>query len=316
MKEAIDKVRRALSRQGIIDHLTYYLVKDNYICASDGRVTAGTPFPCEHTFLVPGGEFEKIVDHFESDTITLEMVDTNKLLLKAGRMRATMETLPFDLAHYPEPDGFWLGPPEGFVDFLKKIRPFVSENATRQYALCVCLRSGRMLATTNVCLVEVQCPSLLCNETLLPCWAVDFILSHPANLTGMIFNENNMSFCWDDQSWMVTQLVEGGFPPNCDVLLDKGPSPEWEITDEWRTAFNNLSHLCDGEVVFHPDRMVGKTERSVVEYAVASPTEGSKWEQKFLAPVVEVATHWAITAWPAPAPFKGAGIRGLIVGRI
>jgi hypothetical protein len=315
VKESIDKVRRALSRQGIVDRLTYYLVKDGFVCASDGRMTAGAPFPSNLTFLVPGGEFEKVVDHLQGNTTELTLLD-GKLLLKSGRLRATIETLPLDQAFYPHPEGAWLPPPDGLVEALRRVRPFVSDNATRPWALCVSLRTGAIMATTNVALVEVACPALLCDELLLPCWAVDFILFHPAKLTGVIFQQNNACFQWDDKSWMVSQLGEGKFPEVCSGMLDNGEDPTWEIPQEWRDALIGISKLCSGEILCGAVSMVGKTEKSVVEYEVTSPAEASKWEQRYLTTVVQAATHLALTSWPKPARFKGTGIRGVIAGRV
>ncbi len=317
MKEAVKKVRAALSKQGIVAHLTYYLVKDGYITANNGRMTAAAPFPSKHTFLVPGEDLESLISRFDGEIILT--VGEAKISFASGRMRGSIQTIPEDTIYYPPPEpDLYVKPPTEFLPALRRVRPFISDNATREWALCAALQEDRILASNNITLVRATCPGLPPGETLLPCWAVDFLLSSSAQLTGYQLHPNAACFKWDDGTWMRSQLMDCGFPSQVDELLSKIVRPPIEITHEWRTAYNKMAGLSEDKIDLHADKMTGQHGLTEVEYEVKSPTpEGgvSSWNPTYLTSVIETATHWDPTVWPAPAPFVGPGISGLICGR-
>lgn len=317
MKEAVRKIRAALSKQAIVPNLMYYLVKDGYITANNGRMTAAAPFPCSLTFLVPGDEFETLLNRLD-DNIVLTLTDS-RVTLTSGRMRGSIQILSEDTVFYPLPDPkLYTSPPEKFLPALRTVRPFISDNATREWALCAALQEDRILATNNVSLVRAECPGLPHGETLLPCWAVDFLLASSAELTGMQLHPNAACFRWDDGTWMRTQLIDGGFPTQVDDLLSKiTQQPKTEITEEWRAAYTKLVGLCEDKISLFADKMTGQRGMTEVEYAIDTPTPDggvSNWNL-YLTPVIEAATHWDPTMWPQPAPFIGPGFCGLICGR-
>ena len=315
MKENLAKIKAALSHQGgVVPHYRYYLVKDRYIHAYDGRMTAAAPFPVDafSEFLVPGEEFELLLDRL-SDNPEITM-DGLKLRLKSGRLRGSINLLPVTEGLYVGPDLPWLPPPQNLLAALKLVRPFIGTNAIHYWSICVSLGAESIFATTNISLVEVECPGLNGRESLLPCWAVDYLLSRMEALDGWQIGDSYIAFRWDDGSWMRTQLVSGGFPGAGRDMITKMQMPTWEITNEWREAYTSVASMCEDLVEVHPTCIRGKRGEAIVEHEAISPSL-SKWNPKFLNDVVACATHLQLDTWPQPAPFIGKGIRGIIVGR-
>lgn len=321
MKSAVAKVKAALAQRGVVQHFTGLLVRGGLIHASDGRMTVAAPFDYPGEFLVPGEEFEALISRLP-DNAKLDL-DGDTLKVRAGRMRGAIKTLPINAVSYPTPPDNWRKPPEQFLHALKLARPFVSDNAIHYWSLCVALCEAKILASANVTLVEVDCPELDGKGILFPCWAVDYLLSRSEPLIGMqvLGGEGNeaIAFKWADQSWMRTQVVKGAFPEVAHTLLGTFVQPEWELGTDWKEAYRAVSELTDGAIELYTDRIVGAKGQGKTEHDANTPcpenAECSRYDPKFLNPVVAIATHWHPQSWPNPAFFAGPGIRGLIAGR-
>jgi hypothetical protein len=318
MKESLDKVRKALSRQDIVASMTQYLVRDGTITAGDGRYTACAPIPCDGTFAVPGREFERLINRLPS--IESVQIGDGSITLRSRRMHGTIKTLPANDVEYAQPGDTWNPLPPNFLTALALIRPFISDNAIHPWALCACIGRDSFVATTNVSLAQVDCPSLDGAGHLLPCWAVDYLLSRKdGNLIGWQLYPNYAAFKWDDNSWMRTQLINDEFPTTGLKLFENYKKPEWAITNEWREAYEFVSEMTESVVEVHATKLVGHRDASEVEHEIPlTPVpveERSLWASQFLDAVIKNATHWEPDKYPNPTAFAAPGLRGFIIGR-
>lgn len=318
MIEAINKVKAAIAPKDIASHLSHYLVRDNMLFASDNRMTAATPFPLAGEFLVPGGEFEAMASRFGEKTKVV--INPNNVIFTDGKMKATLKTLPLDIVDYQRPKGKPEVLPPDFLLALRSVLPFISDNAVHYWALAACLGDGYVYATNNVVVVASECKGLKGGGRLLPCWAIEYLLSRSNDeMTGAIYEVNSITFVWADRSWMTALLVDGQYPQQAIDLMEKLAKPTFHLSPEWKTSYEAIAEMSDALVEFHPERMVGLTPKGEIEVAMKTPSpkgaECSKWNTKFLTPVVAAADYWQPDTWPKPSPFVGEGIRGLIVGR-
>lgn len=318
MKDSLTKVRKALSRNDIAPTLTQYVIKDGTITAGDGRYVACAHIDCNQNFTVPGREFERLVDRLPS--IEEVIIDDRSVTLKSKRMRGTIDTLPQDTQTYATPGQTWNEVPPRLLDALATVRPFISDNALHQFALCACIGRDSIVATNNVSLIQIDCPLVDGAGHLLPLWAIDYLLSRKdADLDGFQLYPGYAAFRFDDGSWMRTQLINEEFPSIAAQLFERYEPPTWEITDEWKDAFKLVGELTENAIEVHADKLVGKQGVGVVEHEIPEtpvPHTGfSVYNPKFLEAVVKVATHWQPDAWPNPTPFRAQGVRGFIIGR-
>lgn len=321
MKEALVKIKAALSKQRIVEHLSHYLIRDGFLVASDGRMTAGAPVDVPGEYLIPGEELELLMGKFGDGAEV--RIEGTVVHIAQGKLRGTIATSLLDSVLFPSPgkDPAWLLPCADFLPALRLARPFISDNAMQEWATTAWLRDGSILATTNRSLVEVNCEGLLGADTLLPVWAVDYVLGHGDILTGVLWHERFACFQWSDGSWMHTLINAGKWPEQAVQMLAAVEDPEWLIEQEWRDAYAAVSSVVlEGEpITISADRMEGRRKQAWVSYPAESPTPphgASQWDPKFLSPVVAIATHIDLTAWPKPAVFVGNGIKGLVVGRM
>lgn len=320
MQDAIAKVKSALGLKDIASHLSHFLVQGGMIMASDNRITAAAPFPfTELSFLVPGPEFERLINKFEGDC-TFALDDKNMTLtLKCGKIKGTLKVLSPELVVYKPSEGQWHDLPSDLLDALRKIRPFVSDNAVHFWALSVCIAKNAVFATNNVVVARADVSDFDGEGRLLPSWAVDYILAHPCKIEALITDEGSMTFMFSDGSWMKSQLIDSKFPEAAAKLIDTLPECRFALDDEWRRGYDCISSMAENIIDIHADKMVAILGHGETEYTVNSPIPTdkpySRWAKKFIDPVIAGATHFQPDIWPKPAPFIGPGLKGLIVGR-
>ncbi len=330
MLAAVAKVKNAVASKAIVPALMWYVVYEGAIHAADGRLIASAPFPCEESFAVHAGHFDAVLSRLHEaaseDKLQLKLTD-GWVNLSAGKYRGRVQRMSADKARFIGPTGTLIPVGENFVTKLKQMRPFISDNAAQQFAICLCLRGDRILATNNVALVvcdDTGLPEDL--DAMLPCWAVDYILARQEQLTHIQYDDKSMSFHWDDSSWMRTPLLAIPFP-NIDAILDSAEEPDFELTPEWKRAYRIAASMADNSVKIFADKIVGGTKPlegsgitdAEVEVDAESPIPESKdysaWNPEFLTPVIEGANFWKPDCFPKPAPFAGNEIYGVIMGR-
>lgn len=341
MLAAVQWVEDAVSAVDMgVSPMTSFYLHDGAIHANNGRMVAGHPFPFAGTALVPAKPFHTVLANrpdgecrwvAEGDVASGE----GKLVLRRGRFRSSVKTLPVSEWVWPiyTPD---IDPlPPLLLEALPKVMPFCSENATKPWATCIEVSRDYLYATNNVVLARASCPTTV-PEFLLPRWAAEFILARTEGLIGWEVATNPetqapqfVSFLWENGAWMRSTLLVERFP-NVALMLADLADPEVAITGEWRLALTRVGRMLrqasrnddDKHVVrLSPESVCGRMASEILEVEDGTGTpvpvgaEATFWDLRYLAPVAELATHWQPTAWPKPAAWRGPGVEGVIVGR-
>ena len=326
MRAAIDAIKSVRAARDLGIFADNYIAKDGTIYASDGRMAAAIACSTLDGInrLIPGDELEKLISRLPDD-VTLRLNDQS-ITIASGRMRGTITTRdPADMMMLM-PDEEWRVPPPGLINAMKLARPFVADVAAQPFATCLFLRDGAVLATTNIALIQVECPGLAPDaDRLLPAWAADFVLKASGAagdligpLSGLILNDRYAAFRWAGGLWLRTQLVTGAFPAAVGSLLaEVAPTQPLAITAPWRRAYAAVAAISEGVITIEPDRIVGGHRHSRVEHDVEPIDIGEavRFDPKYLSPVVELAQARNPAAFPRPVSFVAPGVRGLIAGR-
>lgn len=318
---------------GAVQH---FLLADQYIHATDGRMTAACPFPFPGEALVPGGPFRKLVNHMPNGAPTWSCQTADTWEAKQGRFKAKVKSWP--LTEWIAPrraahaDGLLPVTPT-FLAALAAVRPFISENATQPWATCANIADdGFAYATNNVALVRAAYrdphgagppPPV---TGLLPAWAIDFLLARREGLTHGLGDAGFLTFLWGDGSWMSTRRISATFPEQAAVMLREALTGDdyVPVDADLRRALGLVQKLTDEPVIeLGAFGLRGRTGEAVLEVEdgrvppVPCP-EGATltlWDVRYLAPALGVATQWAPSRWPKPAPFVGPLLSGFILGR-
>lgn len=319
MKAEIAWITDAISTKNIAREMTHYRIQNNEIRATDGRLTAGHPFPCSEEFLVPGAEFEKLLKRLPTDPVITVQEKTIKL--SAGRAWGTINILPIEQWNYPgvDEDG-WEDAPEGLVSALKDLLPFVSDNATQLWSCGICFHHGYAYATNNVALAGIRCDELGDINCIIPIWAAEFVSDRGEGLKEWCWTDNYVAFRWENGAWMRSQLIDAIFPEQAInmVLSAEQGTPSVEITPEFKGSFDRIAGLSNG--VLNLSAAVIRTQFGEATYSEelnlhAPELQETMWSSKHLKPVIQVATHWEPGLYPKPCNFKGQRLFGYVMGR-
>jgi hypothetical protein len=309
--------------------LTSYLIRNGNIHANDGRMVVGTPFPFDGPeVLVPAEQFEKVLVNKPDGDFTWER-EADRLVLKRGRFKGRIKTMPLDAWVLPTDLPSGLTPiPEGFITSLEALIPFVSENATKPWATCIGVIRDYMYASNNIAVARCHCPTHTgVEEFLLPGWVVEFILKRQDGLSAWAIemDGSRLTFLWEDGSWMRSVNIMEKFP-DAQKILDRYLYADdividVEITNEWRKVIRRIAKIADDPVIrLRADECAGSSGEvlSVEDEAGAPLPPGlteTVWDLRYLDAVLQAATHWNPRLYPNPAPWKGDFVEGIIAGR-
>lgn len=303
--------------------LQSYLIRGGNIHATDGRMVVGTPFPFDGDVLVPAKEFERVLANRPDGDFSWD-IEPDRLVLRRGRFRGRIKTLPTDTWVYPTglPDGL-SDLPEGLIESLRCLLPFCSENATKPWATCIGIIGPYLYASNNIVIARTRCTTgLEVPEYLMPRWAAEFVVKREEGLVAWLCDELHATFMWEDGSWMRSNLINAQYPPVQKVLDAhfKG-EVDVEITADWRKTVLRVGRTTEDPVIrLRVDEVRGANgEVLSVEDEAGTPCpegcEETVWDLRYLEDVIKIATHWNPRTYPNPAPWRGEWVEGIIAAR-
>lgn len=318
---ALRWLKDALSTKELVVGMSHYVVKDSWIKATDGRLVAAHPCEDLGNFLVPGNEFEKLVNRMGED-ITITTPEAGLIELKVKRTRARIKTLDTDVWQHPEiANSEWTPVPKGLIEAFAKLRPFISENANHAWAMGVIIHDEWCYATNNVAVAGVQTPQVGNISVIVPLWAIDFVIARPEGIAEWHWAPDHLAFRWSNGAWLRSVLIDAPIPMQVVDLVQRAmyETPEVLITPEFREAYNGIASIAEGSVEISATSIRSTYKLAQVMEEFETPELGDKntiWGAKYLAPVIACAEWWSPHMGPQPVPFIGDGIMGYVVGRV
>lgn len=318
MKDEIHWLDDALSTKDTNLIMTHYLIKDNEIRATDGRILASYPCEIDGEFLVPGEELQTILHRLPAEP-KIKQVD-GRVNLSCGRFRGSIQTLDLrdNLWRFPEdhtPD--WQPFPAIMLAIWRDLRPFISANAIHRWACGLSLTDGWALASSNVVLAGAECDIHV--SAIIPSWVIDFVMARKDRLTQWAITDHYMAFRWSNGAWMRSTLIDDQFPEAAAKLIKQKIKPTQKIDRAYREAVQRIASLSKESVSIYHDRVIGRTDYSEISEALTSeiPADNdcSRWGSEFVDQMMTVATAWSPSQWPKPTPFIGERVVGFIAGR-
>jgi DNA polymerase III sliding clamp (beta) subunit (PCNA family) len=311
MIEVLKTVMAAVSTKDMVPVFTHFCLYSGRVQGCNGVVYIDAPFPHDIAeCTVPANRFLKAVEACDDDP-TFGVTDGGKLSVKRGRFRAYLPILPF--ADFPRAtlDGSSVPVPPDLVQVLTRLKPFISEDASRPWSLSILLREGFAYATNNIIVmrtpIDWQGP-----EVTLPVQLVDRVLE-----VGEVPNEchigpQHICFSWGD-TWMRSALTLHPWP-GVETMCEKEATEV--VPQELKDAVTKIKAFCVNEK-FPVIRLSDVVQTDDGEHGASFEgfdlPEGAYHADQLLK-VLTVATHIDFSAYPAPCAVTGDKLQGLIVG--
>lgn len=315
MLKELKFVQGAVARKDFVPELTHFHIKDRMVKSFNGTLALCAPIDIGFDIKPKAVQFIKAIQSCKAEAVQLSITPTGRLSVKSGKFKALIECLD---TNFPDvvPEGEWV-PLDGIdiLPALKKLSDYTGEDASRKWAMGILLRGRCAYATNNVILAEYDLGVDFPVEINIPAKAVAEIVRIGKEPRGIMVTPHNVTFMYDKDHWIKTQLYDLGWPDLSGLL---GREAEYlPVDEEWFDAVetvapfvNELSQVFFGEnkITTDPDGGAGGT----VELE-NFPYEGV-YNHKYFLSLKGLITEIDLHAYPSPCLFRGPNVRGALMG--
>lgn len=132
---------------------------------------------------------------------------------------------------------------DGLLKTLQRLRPFISEDASRPWSRSVLFREGYAYATNNVVLARLPAPQI--QETRIPVLAVDVLLELGTEPLSIEVSDKAIIFHLPDDMSLMAKLVAATWP-GVDSLIRIPPASEMvDLPAYFVETIENLIPFCE-----------------------------------------------------------------------
>lgn len=322
MIKSLEIVKGGVAKKNLNPILTHLRIKQGWVTSTNGRLTISCPIPDmdELDIVVPADRFTRAIKAAKEPKF--KITDTGRLSITGKGFRALLPLL--DGIGFPMPvkRGDRISP-RAILNTLKRLSPFIGDDATRAWCNGVLLYKGYAYATNNTILVKspVDWGTPAIN---LPEYLVNELVRLDRSIEEIITNGTTITFKLADSVWLNSSLASTKWP-NADSLFSGSDySALYELPTELKKSILTILPFCpdpkfprihfdDGGVSTDP----GSHEASIeIEGLGIAPTT---WRAEPMLLMLEHSKGDPVLAdfspFPGPCPFQYAdGLQGLIVG--
>jgi DNA polymerase III sliding clamp (beta) subunit (PCNA family) len=313
MQSILNLVRGSVSTKDFVPVLQCFHIYNGRIQGQNGRIAIDAPFPDMGDITVPAERFLKAVDACDGEP-KISVTEEGKLSIKKGAFRAVLPLHDHTAFPRAEKTGEVLATCDGLIAMLRRLRPFISEDASRPWALGILLRADYAYATNNVILARTPFEWSF-GDIILPVYAIDELLRIGEEPTVVLVDDTALTFEYKSGAWLRAQLLTGGWPA-VENKFDDIPQLE-PVPDGLREAVEKVLPFCPDPKF--PLIALSANGVSTAEGEHMAAVEGivlpeGRYRAETLLAVLEVAKRISLEDYPRPVMFSGDQIEGMFVG--
>ena len=314
MLTSLKFVQGAVAKKDFETALTHFRIEDGLIKGYNGKIGLCSPIDLNLTASPKAVPFVKAIQTCK-DTVSLHMTPTERLAIKSGSFKAFVEctTKP-----YPDiqPEGDFVPLNGEFLPAIKKLYPFIGQDASRPWSRGILFKGQSAYATNNIILVEHWLGSPFPVEANVPAEALQELIRIGEEPTKLQVSDYSMTFHFDEGRWLKSCLLDLQWP-DVEKLLNFDYT---EIPDRPETLVEELDRLVPftdelDRVYFIPGKLstTQNDESGASVEMQGLPGEGC-YNIKQLILAARIASKMDFTSHLKPCAFLGHNIRGVIIG--
>ena len=315
MIDAIKFVRGAVAKKDYIAELTHFRIAGGRISGFNGVMALSSPLDLDINANPKATTFAKALNTCE-DTISMHLTPTGRLSVKSGKFRALIECLDDEYISAPlAPEGVDIDVGPSFMKAIRAVNKFQGIDASRPWSMGVLFTKQSVMATNNVVFVEYWHGHMMPFDMNIPTVAVNELLRINQDPIRVTATESSITFHFENDRWLRTQLVTTGWPDKATQLLDR----EFDYSPMPEDFFTGLATIkpfldADGRVHFTPTGMsTSRADEIGANYEVGDLPDDQCYPFKVLE-LLEGATAVDFGPYPAPCGFLAEGMRGMFLG--
>lgn len=313
----------AVAKKDYVPALTHIKIKNGWAQGFNGELSSACRIALDLDVMPLAPRMIEAIAACK-DTVALTMTPAGKLSVKSGSFKSfvpCMEATDEALQTFPLPEGERQPVDEQFLEMLKALQPFMSDDASRPWAQGIMLDKNFAFATNNVMLAQYWHGIDVPVKVTIPALAVNEIIKLKETPTHIQSTDNSVTVWFGPEKWMRTQLVENGFPEQVYDIMES-PGQEGIPIEQlvgFHEALETLKRFVDetGSVHFL-DGVIATTKEAEdgTHIEVPGVPQGPSFNIKYLLLLAD-ARAIDFTPFPAPCRFWGKNrrLRGIFTGR-
>lgn len=311
--DAVTFVSNAQKKTGEPNH-THCAISGGYVCASNGELTIAAKV--DENLTIAPNTFKLIaaLKQVVNDVAITKLSETS-LAITSGDFKAVIPC-------YETSEIFGMSPPDepratvtnDIVASLNDVMVLANDTASEPLYAGILIQKNTIVATNGAIIFESWHGIDLPPGMLIPKSAAKAVVKSKKNLTKLGFSESSLTFWFDDDSFIKTQLYKFNYPQYEQVLTT---TKEYEeIPDMFFNALKTIAPFVEGNKVVFKNGMIvtDYREENASTYKIDSLPEGVTFNHKFLMLLKPVATNFTFDENPAKLYFYGPKTRGAIMG--
>lgn len=287
---------------------------NGWVTAFNGIIAAGHKIE-EQIFAAPNNKL--LIEALSKcgENLSITQLDNNRLSIKSDKFKAIVPCIDPTLLSVPIPDM-----PIGIVNAdltfaMNAVSVLVDDESDRIITASILLQSGSCVASTGSVLFEcwhgIDLPTLA-----IPKAIIQPLIKCGKKLVQFGFSQGSVTFYFEDESWLRTQLMAGEWPDVKKILDQK--TNQWPLPQDFYKALDAVAPFANEVVYFEKDIMRShSTEGIGASYEVTGLPQGLVFSIKQLMMIKQhvktidfhVNGHMPMTI------FYGDKFRGAIAGR-
>lgn len=296
---------------------THVSIKENWAVGFNGVLSAGHKIE-EQLEAYPQNQLLLNALSKCSETLSITLLETNRLSIKSGSFKALVPCVEGDLMHEIIPD-----PPIAIVDdrfkkALETVGVLAAENAQSVVTASILMNGFSLIATDRKFIMEAWHGIDLPQGITLPKAFVGPLTKTKKPLAQFGFSDSSVTFYFDDGNWLKTQTYADVYP-DLNGLLSK-QSNMWNVPDKFFEAVKAIEPFAeDGNIYFdngflrsHPSDAIGAS------FEISGTPNGVVYPARYLNMLNGLATKIDFVTPHNNGyclMFQGESTRGLIAGR-
>ncbi len=307
-------VQGAVSRKKFEPALTHFRIEDGNIRSYNGVLALSSPIELDINCTPKAVDMVKAITNC-TETTALSMTAAGRLSIKSGPFKAFINCID-EVTPHVVPEGEIVNfDGEEFIKALRKLSPFIGDDASRPWSNGILLADGCATATNNVIAAQYWLGTEFPVRCNVPAVAIKELLRIKQIPTHAQINDTSITFHFEDKRWIRSTLLGLDWPDLNGMLGNgEGASP---IREDLFVGLEAIEKLCDqmGRVYLRNDRISTMLES---DDGASYELPGLGYEGVYKASMLKllggIATHADFSQYPSACPFYGDKLRGVIMG--
>jgi len=316
--DTLNFIKGSIANKDLVPELQHVQIKDGRITGFNGTLSLSAPVDLPD--VVPKADtFIKAVNTAaEIDAEATVTLNEGRMKISAGTFTAYIECLTEWETGLPGPSGKKQNIKADIIPVLKKLLPFISQDASRPWSRGILFRGTCAYVTNNICLVQMYTGARLPFEAVVPIGTIKEMLRIKEEPNAISFDGNTLTFYYEKDRWLKSCIIDGSWPDIEKMLNDIALNDGEQFPENF---FDNLSKLVpflgEDKSVFFNDGLMSTSEHEKVgtNFKIDLPYK-MRFNGDQLLLLEKVASKIDFASYPKPCTFFGDKLRGLIMGMV